>query len=226
MIRRLAFFGTVLCIILLFSGCTSENISPAQTEAPVEEPKTTDLTNTSPTTIENPVEETNPVPQTNIWNSDGIISQNEYKNSKEFENGRYTIYWFNDDEFIHMAIKGQTSGWVSIGFEPTQAMKDADMIFGWTTGGSPTILDLYSTGVFGPHPPDQQLGGTNDLIENSGSEAGGFTIIEFKRKLNTGDQYDKAFVKGQNIGIIWGIGSSDSLDSPHTSRGSGTIKLD
>jgi len=63
-------------------------------------------------------------------------------------------------------------------------------------------------------PPDQQLGGTNDLIETGGSEASGFTIIELKRKLNTGDKYDKSFTKGQNINIIWGVGPSDSLDSP------------
>ena len=226
MIRRIAFLGIVLCTILLFSGCASENKPPAQTEAPVEEPKTTESPNNTSVSQETPVEEPKPAPQTNNWNSDGILSQNEYKNSKEFGNGRFTLYWSNDDEYIYMAIKGQTSGGVSIGFEPTQAMKDADMIFGWVTGGSSTILDIYSTGAFGPHPPDQQLGGTTDLIETSGSEAGGFTIIEFKRKLNTGDRYDKAFVNGQNINIIWGLGSSDNLDSPHTSRGSGTIKLD
>ena len=75
---------------------------------------------------------------------------------------------------------------------------------------------MYSTGAFGPHTPDQQLGGTNDLIETGGSEASGFTIIELKRKLNTGDKYDKSFTKGQNINIIWSVGPSDSLDSPQS----------
>ena len=110
MIRRIAFLGIVLCTILLFSGCASENKPPAQTEAPVEEPKTTESPNNTSVSQETPVEEPKPAPQTNNWNSDGILSQNEYKNSKEFGNGRFTLYWSNDDEYIYMAIKGQTSG--------------------------------------------------------------------------------------------------------------------
>jgi len=105
-------------------------------------------------------------------------------------------------------------------------MKDADMVFGWISNNTPTILDVYSTGAFGPHPPDIELGGKDDLIEKGGTESNGITYIEFKRKLNTGDTYDKAFTRGQNIEIIWGIGSSDSLNSLHSSRGSGNITLD
>jgi len=174
---------------------------------------------------ENPVETPKDTNEpTTTWKADGIISQNEYKNNKEF--GRVSIFWTNDNEYLYMAIKGQTSGWISIGFEPTDAMKDADMVFGWVSNNIPTVLDLYSIGTFGPHPPDQDLGGRNDLIETGGSESGGMTFIEFKRKLNTGDKYDKVFTKGQNINLIWGVGSSDSLNSPHSSKGGGTITLD
>jgi len=219
--RRIAFFGIALIAILLASGCVTE--TPSNT---VETPKSTEVPNTTPTPEQKPADEPKPTPEANSWKADGIITQNEYKNNKEDGNGRFTVYWFNDEEYIYMALKGQTSGWVSIGFEPTFAMNNADMVFGWLSGGTPTILDLYSTGAFGPHPPDQQLGGTNDLIETGGSEDSGFTIIELKRKLNTGDKYDKSFTKGQNINIIWGLGPSDSLDSPHTTKGSSTIKLD
>jgi len=219
--RRLAFFGIAIIAILLFSGCATET---KPTGKPVEEPKPTEVPNTTTIPKEKPIEEPKTAPLPKLWEANGIISQNEYKNNKEY--GKFTAYWYNDDEYIYMAIKGQASGWVSIGFEPTMAMKDADMVFGWVSSGIPTVLDIYSTGAFGPHPPDQQLGGTNDLIETGGSEAGGFTIIEFKRKLNTGDKYDKSFTKGQNINIIWALGASDSLESPHITRGSGSIKLD
>lgn len=219
--KIIALFGIVLIAILFFSGCATETQTPpAQDSKPTDEPKTT----TTPE--EKPVEVPNTDTQTIVWKADGTITQNEYKNTKEFGNGRFTAYWSNDDEYLYMGLKGQTSGWISIGFEPTFAMQDSDMVFGWVKSGTPTVLDIYSTGAFGPHPPDQELWGTNDLIEAGGREAGGFTIIEFKRKLNTGDKYDKSFTKAQNINIIWGLGSSDSLESPHTTRGSGTIKLD
>lgn len=227
--RRIAFFGIILVAIMLFSGCATETkpITPNETPSnTAETPKPTEVPNTTPAPEQKPIDESKPDPQTNLWKADGIIAQNEYKNNKEFGNGRFTVYWSNDEEYLYMALKGQTSGWVSIGFEPTQAMKDADMIFGWVSGGTPSVLDIYSTGAFGPHPPDQQLGGTNDLLETGGVEANGFTIIELKRKLDTRDRYDKAFTKGQNINIIWGLGTSDSLDSPHNARGSGSIKLD
>lgn len=200
----------VLLLVVLslgvFAGCSSNN-EPEQTS----------------TTQNSPKEEIN-TQQTISWTSDGVISQNEYKNSKNF--GRLSVFWSNDDTYLYMAIQGQTSGWISIGFEPTNVMKDADMVFGWISNSTPTILDLYSTGAFGPHPPDIELGGKDDLIEKSGTESNGITYIEFKRKLNTGDKYDKVFTRGQNIEIIWGIGSSDSLNSPHDSRGSGNITLD
>lgn len=224
--RRLTFFGIAIIAILLFSGCATETKSPTSTDKTTEDLKPTEDLKTTETPAEKPVGESKPAPQTNLWKADGTITQNEYKNSREFGNGRSIIYWSNDDDYIYMAVKGQTSGWISIGFEPTLAMKDADMVFGWVSGGTTTVLDVYSTGTFGPHPPDQQLGGTNDLIETGGSEVGEFTIIEFKRKLNTGDNYDKSFTKGQNINIIWGLGSSDSFESRHTTRGSGSIKLD
>ncbi|HOI76885.1 MAG TPA: DOMON domain-containing protein [Methanofastidiosum sp.] len=216
--RRIAFFGIALIAILLVSGCA--------TETPIDEPKSTEEPKTTEPPAETPVEDPELPAQTNLWKADGIITQNEYKNSREFGSGRFTVYWSNDEEYIYMALKGQTSGWVSIGFEPTIAMRDADMIFGFVSEGTPTALDQYSTGDFGPHPSDEQLGGTNDLIEISGSEASGYTIIEFKRKLNTGDKYDKAFTKGQNITIIWGLGPSDSINALHTLRGGGSIKLD
>ena len=227
--RRIAYFGIVLIAILLVSGCATETKPTTPTETPsnaVETPKPTEVPNTTPTPEQKPIDEPKPAPQTSSWKADGIITQNEYKNSREFGSGRFTVYWSNDEEYIYMALKGQTSGWVSIGFEPTIAMRDADMILGFVSGGIPTVLDQYSTGDFGPHPSDEQLGGTNDLIETSGSEASGFTIIEFKRKLNTGDRYDKAFTKGQNITIIWSLGSSDSINAMHTLRGGGSIKLD
>lgn len=198
------------------SGCASENDATLEgveeTVIPVEE--------------EIPVEEgTEPISETTLWEADGVIMENEYRNMKEFGNGRFIVYWSNDDEYIYMALKGQTSGWVSIGFEPTQAMMDADMIFGWISGNTCNVLDIYSTGMFGPHPPDIDLGGTDDILEKGCGQENRFTIIEFKRKMDTGDVYDESFVRGQTVNIIWGLGSAPSFDARHIQRGSGTIQL-
>ncbi len=57
-----------------------------------------------------------------------------------------------------MAMKGELR-WISIGFEPLEWMKDADMIMGTVEGERATVLDLYSTGRYGPHEDDASWAG-------------------------------------------------------------------
>jgi len=146
---------------------------------------------------------------------DGIVEEQEYPRKLELERGRFIISWKNDHEFLYMALKAKTTGWLAIGFEPTSRMKDADMIFGWVEDEKTTLLDLYSTGSTGPHPPDEELGGTNDIIEFKGSEKDGYTTIEFKRKMNTNDEYDKVLLPGQTLNFIWAMATSDSFNNKH-----------
>lgn len=162
-----------------------------------------------------------------VWSADGIISEGEYAGSLAVGDGLLTIYWRVDGEYLLMGLKGKTEGWVAIGFEPSTRMKDADIIFGWVyPNGTPVVLDLYSTGETGPHPPDSELGGRDDIVRYGGSEGGGYTVIEFKRKLNTGDDYDKVLEVGTDVHIIWAVGSSDSLNVKHFDKGSATLRLE
>jgi hypothetical protein len=71
---------------------------------------------------------------------------------------------------------------------------------------------------------DTELGGTNDILDFGGSENDGITRIEFKRALNTGDDYDNQFFEGANK-IIWAYGSDDELTQKHTARGYGEINI-
>jgi len=146
---------------------------------------------------------------------DGMVEEQEYPQKLELEEERFIVFWKNDHEFLYMALKAKTTGWVAIGFEPTTRMKDADMIFGWVKDGQATLLDLYSTGSTGPHPPDEELGGTNDILEFEGTEEGGYTTIEFKRKMDTGDKYDKVLIPGQTLNFIWAMATSDSFNRKH-----------
>ncbi len=157
---------------------------------------------------------------------DGSISSDEYQETQVFEGGVFTVHWRIDGDEIHFGMEAETTGWLSIGFEPTNIMKDADMIFGWVDSeGTPHTMDTYSTGEYGPHPPDTDLGGTNDIISFNGTQTTDMTIIEFSRKLDTGDTYDKIIVKNSSVNIIWGISDTDDYLDTHTDRGSGTLLL-
>ncbi|MBN1189009.1 MAG: hypothetical protein JXA46_04590 [Dehalococcoidales bacterium] len=132
------------------------------------------------------------------------------------------MHWLIDEQFVYIGIKAKTDGWVSVALQPGSRMKDSDMVIGFVENGKAEILDSYCTDNTGSHPEDTKLGGTNDIISGDGKEESGFTTIEFKRKLSTGDKYDISVNKGKNK-IIWGYSTSDSPISKHTSRGYGEI---
>jgi hypothetical protein len=156
------------------------------------------------------------------WSANGVIDEGEYAGTAQY--GDFQVSWRHDGEFIYMGIRAKTSGFVSVGIQPGRTMKDADIIFGWVEGGAATVMDHHSTGNFGPHSPDTEMGGTEDILESGGSEDGGFTTIEFKRALDTGDTYDNVWQQGSNK-IIYAYGSNDSREFKHSTRGYGEIIL-
>nr|WP_240910972.1 DOMON domain-containing protein [Thermococcus sp. MV5] len=74
---------------------------------------------------------------------------------------------------------------------------------------------------------DEQLGGSNDILEFGGREENGYTVIEFKRKLNTGDKYDKTLTPGQKVRFIFALADVDEFTTKHNiARGYGELTLD
>ncbi len=168
------------------------------------------------------------------WKADGIVSNGEYTHSmllqaparQGYTGGEMEVSWKNDQEYLYLGLNGSTEGWLAIGFEPLEWMKDADIILASVQGGKATALDEYSTGNYGPHVEDTMLGGTNDIIEFGGSKGAGRTVIELKRKLDTGDKFDKAFSPGQTISIIWALSSNPEISFKHNvAYGEGIMTL-
>jgi hypothetical protein len=139
------------------------------------------------------------------WTPDGVIGDGEYfgsavlygPESRGYSGGDIEVFWTTDDEHLYMALRGETTGWISIGFDPLEWMKDADVIMGSVDGNEVVVEDQYSTEIYGPHLPDEDLGGTDDILEFGGLEKDGQTVIEFKRRLDTGDEFDKVISPGQ-----------------------------
>jgi len=150
---------------------------------------------------------------------DGVVSQDEYDLMVTYDSARYEVYWTFENNQMYMAVSALTTGWVAIGFDPTDRMKDADMVYGWVTAQGAIVLDLYATGVNGPHPEDTSMGGTYDLLEATGREASGWTTLEFRRNLNTGDTYDNVIPTTGTIPIIWAVGPVDDFTTQHIRRG-------
>jgi hypothetical protein len=156
------------------------------------------------------------------WLADGIIGDGEYADTQSYTD--FELWWTADEQFIYIAMKAKTTGWVSMALSSGPAMKDADMVLGFVQDSTVTVIDQYSTGNFGPHRPDSELGGSDDILESGGSEGDGYTIIEFKRKLDTGDTYDHKFSQGENS-ILWAYGQGDQPEQKHSARGKGELEL-
>lgn len=159
------------------------------------------------------------------WQADGVVADGEYAHQAAI--GDVTLWWRNDAQFLYLAMEAQTTGWVAVGLDPTNRMEGANFIFGAVVGGEARIWDAYGTAPIGPnHPPDEDLGGTNDIVAYAGVEEGGVTRFEAQIPLDSGDDFDKPLQSGNTYSVITALGASDDFNARHSSRASGEIMLD
>lgn len=225
--------------LVLIAGCgtaTPEPTSeprPTATNAPVEEP-----TETPPSEEETPTETAEPMDEEEpteaptpteemaepVGQIDGTIDAEEYSDTATF--GNVQLWWRHDGEYLTLAMEGPTEGWISIGIEPSRGMQDADYLFGFVDDGEAQFWDAYGTAPAGAsHPPDEDLGGTSDIVDFAGVEENGTTRFEVQIPLASGDTYDKELVPGETYGIIVAMGNSDEYNGRHFFVTSGELAL-
>lgn len=112
---------------------------------------------------------------------------------------------------IRITISAPTTGWVSVGFEPSQAMKDADIYIGYVRDGQVFLRDDFGTG-FTTHAPDTSLGGESSFADPAGSEEDGVTTLSFTIARDSGDPYDAVLSEGGTYKVILGYGPDGSDD--------------
>ena len=198
--------GTLICLVF-FTACQQTAQAP---------PTTSDSLPPEPSP------DTEAITPDEKWVADGLLFPGEYLGEMKY--GDYEIRWISDNQYIYIGMRAKTTGFVAVGIQPGRRMKDADIVLGYVEAGEATVNDLFSQGDFGPHPPDTELGGTNNIAQSGGGEEDGFTTIEFKRLLVTGDEYDIPLSPGVNK-IIWAYGRDDLSSQTHVARGYGEITL-
>jgi hypothetical protein len=159
------------------------------------------------------------------WQANGAISDGEYAHTTTI--GDVALWWYNDAEFLYLAMEAPTTGWVAVGLDPEDRMQGANYLFGAVVAGEAMIWDAYGTAPAGnAHPPDEELGGTNDIVAYAGVEEAGVTRFEVQIPLDSGDEFDKPLEAGNTYPVIAAMGASDSFDTHHLSRGAGSLTLD
>lgn len=136
------------------------------------------------------------------------------------------ISWTMGEDTFEVEVSAKTTGWISIGFDPSYKMKGANIIIGYIKDGEIVMRDDYGTGPF-QHASDESLGGTNDITDISGTEENGTTTLSFSIPNKSDDKYDNPFVHGNSCTLIvaYGKNGGDDFKSIHAFRKVVTITL-
>ena len=136
----------------------------------------------------------------------------------------YKLYWSIEraDQAIRLAVEVKTTGWVGFGISVglTGSMKGADIVIGYVDGnGRGHLSDRHAAANTMPSVDAQQ-----DYELLGASEAGGITILKFKRKLVTCDKNDLAIPLGTTK-VIYAYGSKDAIGYHFNTRGARSVNL-
>lgn len=135
-----------------------------------------------------------------------------------------TLEFKIEGEYLHCKLSASTSGWVAVGFNPTQQMKDANFIIGYVDAGNGAIRDDF--GVSNTvHESDLSLGGNNNVTLLSSSETGETTRLEFLIQLDSGDSYDRVLEIGESYPLVFAKGNNDDFTSYHSAVGIANLDL-
>lgn len=126
--------------------------------------------------------------------------------------------WKIDGDNLAGKVSAETEGWVGVGFNPSNKMKDANFVVGYVKKGKVTIEDDFGETATS-HKSDDKIGGTNNVTVVGGSEEDGITTIEFVIPLNSGDEKDGVIDPNADTILLLAYGSGrDSFRMKHRYR--------
>lgn len=144
---------------------------------------------------------------------------------RELSERGMTFAWKVDGDQLAVKLSARTTGWVGIGFNPSEQMKGASFILGYVKGGEVTLVDHFGDEVTG-HSADDKMGGGENFTLVGGDEKGKMTTIEFTVPLTAGDDYDSTLdVNGETVVLLAYGGGRDSFRSKHRYRGTFSVNL-
>jgi hypothetical protein len=142
----------------------------------------------------------------------------EMKYSHKIDVKKISFHWEVEGTFLHVKLVAKTTGWVGIGFNPSEAMKDANFILGYVKNGKAKITDDYGTS-YTKHQKDSKLGGQINVSNLAGKEENGTTEIRFTIPLNSGDPQDKPMSIDTETIVLLAYGAGrDSFKARHKFR--------
>lgn len=130
--------------------------------------------------------------------------------------GGVTFIYSHDGTNLSGTLEATGTGWLAVGFSGSTMASAGKMVIGAVSASVHTVEIQEFSGR--SHSP-----ASGTVIEASGTETGGATTIFFKVSLA---DLGLASSVGQSVAVVLAMhSSSDSFNTQHTNRGSGTINL-
>ncbi|MDD2463774.1 MAG: DOMON domain-containing protein [Desulfobulbus sp.] len=143
----------------------------------------------------------------------GSLYAGTYQHSLSID--KMSFDWSVVGDTLAVKVTAPTTGWVGIGFNPSDMMKDANIILGYVKDGKVEISDDFGVGVTA-HAPDDRKGGTSNVTVVGGSEVGNTTTLEFTIPLKSGDDKDGVIDPNADTKVMFAYGPDrDSLKMKH-----------
>lgn len=130
---------------------------------------------------------------------------------KQYQIRGFTLKWKFHQGLMEVVVSYATTGWVGVGFGNTGTMKGSNIVIGYVKDGKVVMQDDFGDST-NHHAPDTTLGGSDQLTNESGTEAGGVTELHFTMPLETGDKSDFALKPGGTYKVIMAHGPNGADD--------------
>ena len=148
---------------------------------------------------------------------DGKVAAGEYAKTFKHEKSGITISWSIVGDTIYLALQGESTGWIGIGFlnEKDDKKMGADQYIFTMEAGKMAAFDMVQVKRTGAPKADDDEGGKNSILQSAGSYAGKAWTVEFSRKLKTGDSSDVDIAAGKKLNVLIAHGPEMSLKEEH-----------
>jgi len=118
---------------------------------------------------------------------------------------KMTFDWSIEGGNLAIKLSAPTTGWVGVGFHPTDMMKDAHIILGFVKDGKVEISDEFGNQPT-QHVPITKRGGKDNVTVIGGSETGTTTTLEFSIPLKSGNADDGVIEPNADTVILLAYG--------------------
>lgn len=145
-----------------------------------------------------------------------LVYENHFQSEIDLD-----VYWeFSEgEEYLNMMVIGPSTGWLSIGFEPSTRMQDAQIIIGGFTEEEFTLEEHFGTA-----PTSHEQIEENYIEEFTGESREESTVMEFVIPLGEDSRYE--LTAGEEYEVILAYhDDSDNFMEKHSQRTTTSIEF-